>query len=274
MGCAENMQQCLLPVSLVFYLLITTFSISKAGTSPFPNPIANPFETRIGSMVQFGVEKLRLDIGVPILLAEPVKSDSTGWLQIGGEFMTWTRLRSEGNFKFPVETIDYWFGVYTSYQFLPSGLEARLRLAHISSHLADGAADKAGTLNPTPFVYSREFVELLFGYTVGYARPYVGATYMWTNQPDRPNAITPQVGVDIRIPINDDWQVLGGYDLRLIGIDGVYAASNAAQLGMLYNMINGHGILVSLYGFSGRSIHGMYYTLYDSYIAAGFQFIL
>lgn len=225
-------------------------------------------------MVQFGERKLRLDIGVPVTLGEPVHSDSDGWLRYGAELMTWTRLRSEGNFKFPVETIDYWFGLYASFKLMPIGIESRLRVAHISSHLVDGLADTGGTLSRKPFVYSREFAELLFGYTAGWFRPYAGATAIWATQPDNPNPFVPQVGLDIQIPLSARWAFRGGYDVKLIGIDGTYAASNAAQAGVFYAMMDGRGILINLYGYSGRSMHGMFYTSGDQYLAAGFQLIL
>ncbi|MBI2793187.1 MAG: hypothetical protein HYX66_00880 [Ignavibacteria bacterium] len=255
-------------------MILASFSVSLGQTSPFPTPIANPFEARIGSMVQFGERKLRLDIGVPVTLGEPVHSDSDGWLRYGAELMTWTRLRSEGNFKFPVETIDYWFGLYASFKLMPIGIESRLRVAHISSHLVDGLADTGGTLSRKPFVYSREFAELLFGYTAGWFRPYAGATAIWATQPDNPNPFVPQVGLDIQIPLSARWAFRGGYDVKLIGIDGTYAASNAAQAGVFYAMMDGRGILINLYGYSGRSMHGMFYTSGDQYLAAGFQLIL
>lgn len=225
-------------------------------------------------MVQSAERDLRLDIGVPVLIGEPLHSDSTGWLRYGAEFITWTRLRSEGNFKFPVETLDYWFGLYASYQFLPSGIETRLRIAHISSHLVDGSADASGMLSPKPFVYSREFAEILVGYTAGWFRPYAGATMIWATQPGNPNPVVPQVGMDVQMPLYGRWFLRCGYDFKLIGVDGTYAPANAAQAGVFYAVMKGSGVLISLYGYSGRSMHGMFYTFRDEYVAAGFQFVL
>ena len=214
-------------------------------------------------MYQFDDERLRLDIGASIDIYEWGDTTNAQRFSVGADFMTWTRLRSETNFKFPVETIDYWFGV--NFKGEIDGWQGRVRLAHISSHLVDGLADQSGTLSPAPFVYSREFIELIASRNFGVLRPYVGATLMWATQPDDPNPVIPQAGVDLRWWIGPQFQVRGGYDLRLVGINGTYAAANAAQLGVFFEAWNGRGVMLSLYGYSGRSMHGMFYQGYDAY---------
>ncbi len=223
-------------------------------------------------MWQADDERLRLDIGTELdLLLIPADSAESGW-RLGVDFMTWTRLRSEGNFKFPVETIDYWFGLHACYM-MEGGFGMRARIAHISSHLADGLADTVGTIAPQPFVYSREFIELLGGYSLGWFRPYAGITYVWSTKPDNPNPLIPEAGLDVRIPISGPWWLVGGYDFRLVGVDDVYVGANASQLGVKLETWNGTGLLLSLYGYSGRSMHGMFYTTTDAYLAVGFQVV-
>jgi len=241
--------------------------------TPFRAPIANPFEARVGTLWQIDEKKLRLDIGASADVLEPIERDSSGWMRIGADFMTWTRLRSEGNLKFPVETIDYWFGVHATYAFFESPWHLRLRIAHISSHMVDGLADSDGTISPKPFVYSREFVELLAGYYIGRVRPYAGATFIWTRLPKNPNPIIPQAGIDLDMPIADGYQLQGGYDFKLIGIDGVYAPAHAAQVGVKAVLWNDTGLYTGIYAYSGRSMHGMFYTAFDQYIGLGLQFI-
>lgn len=221
-------------------------------------------------MYQFQDDKLRLDIGTQLDLFEAKGFDSTTTWRAGVGVQTWTRLRSEGNFKFPVETADYWFGVHLMYG-SASSWHARLRIAHISSHMVDGLADTTGTLRSKPFVYSREFAELLGGVQLGWLRPYAGATIVWSTIPDNPNPIIPEIGMDLRMPLPNGWWIVGGYDLRLVGIDGIYAAQNAAQLGVSHDLWRTTGIWVGLYGFSGRSMHGMFYNQFDRYLATGFQ---
>ena len=272
------MQRPLLTSKLLLssILLLSCVAIAHANNadgSPFLQPIANPFEARIGSMVQVDDECLRLDIGASFDLFEPVERSDSGWMRIGIDFLTWTRLRSETNFKFPVETIDYWFGVHGSYRFGATPLQTRLRIAHISSHMVDGLADTTATISPTPFVYSREFAELLFAYELVVFRPYAGATFVWTKQPASPNPVVPQFGVDVDKSLSTSIRLQGGYDLKLIGIDGAYVATHAAQLGVRIAAWNNTGLFTGIYGYSGRSMHGMFYTTYDSYIGIGIQFL-
>jgi hypothetical protein len=225
-------------------------------------------------MVQFGEADLRLDIGASLDLLEPLARDTSGeWLTVGADFMTYTRLRSEGNFKFPVETVDYWFGLNTKWQVPSSPLHARLRIAHISSHLVDGLADSTATISPKPFVYSREFAEVLIGWHLGSLRPYAGFTAMWASQPKTPERFWPQAGIDAVIDLGSAWSVRAGYDWKLIGIDGAWAPQHAAQAGLAYTPWKGRGLALNLYGYDGRSMHGMFYTSFDSYIGLGLQIL-
>ncbi|HYF01921.1 MAG TPA: hypothetical protein VEC36_00985, partial [Patescibacteria group bacterium] len=148
---------------------------THVGRLSFTPLIANPLEGRVGAMYQFADNKLRLDIGNSIDVYKLPNRD----VAFGVDFYTFTRLRSEGNFKFPVETSDYYFGVNFSSSSLRDSKKyydeesdrtyevgfkpsLRLRLAHISSHLVDGLADTSGKLEKKPFVYSREFADLVF----------------------------------------------------------------------------------------------------------------
>lgn len=257
---------------------LSTSAMMVAGVdkSAFPELVANPFEARIGSMYQVSDKAVRLDIGASLDVYEEQGPWTQSQLSFGVDFMTWTRLRSEGNFKFPVETIDYWFGVNAKMRFGTGPWAARMRVAHISSHLADGVADTAGTLSPKPFVYSREFIELIMAREIGVLRPYAGVTAVWATQPDNPNPFIPQIGCDVRLPFGGEgspWQLRGGYDMRLIGIDGTYAAANALQLGVMHLNRNETAWSFNLYGYSGRSMHGLFYTKSDDYISLGFQFL-
>ncbi|MCX6139450.1 MAG: DUF1207 domain-containing protein [Candidatus Kapabacteria bacterium] len=241
---------------------------------PFPAPIANPLEARIGLIVQPAVKRLRLDIGASVDIDELFRDSTRGWMRLGADFMTYTRLRSDGNFKFPVETSDYYFGVNATWQAPQSPLQIRLRIAHISSHLVDGSADANGTfVERKPFVYSREFAELLVGWTFGALRPYAGVTYVWARQPHTPDPFIPQAGIDIRLPLSKSFQLRGGYDWKLIGISGTYVTAQAAQLGVFAELWDGRGLMLSAYGYNGRSMHGMYFDTADSYLGVGFQIV-
>lgn len=253
-------------------LIASTQNTQAIDGSAFPAPIANPIEARVGTMVQFGTKDLRLDIGASIDVMELLNDSARGTLRIGSDFMTYTRLRSEGNLKFPVETSDYYFGLNGTYQLPQSPLHARIRVAHISSHLVDGSADSTFTFSEQkPFVYSREFVEILFGYTLGVVRLYSGATLLWATQPRAANRAIPQLGADIRFALTPTIQFRAGYDWKLIGVLDRRVTQQAAQVGVFFDTWNGRGLSVNLYGFNGRSMHGMFYIQPDSYLGLGFQ---
>jgi len=251
-------------------VVVALTAFTHAAARDYPVPIANPLEARILTMWQVTPNRMRLDIGASPSLMQPAST-----IDVGVDFFTLTRLRSEGNFKFPVETIDYWFGLYATYVDDASPLDMRIRVAHISTHLVDGLANNRGEFeNQRPFVYSREFVEVLAGWKVGTLRPYAGATYLWAVQPRRFARVVPQVGVDARIPIAPDIQIAAGYDGKLVGIDGVYHPQHAAQLGIEWRTPTGVANSLNLYRYDGRSLHGMMMEQSDHYWAIGLQIVM
>lgn len=256
---------------IAFCLPARVFSI---GDVLFRPPVANPFEGRVGTMVQFGEKKLRLDVGNTIDLVTFSPADSVK-CSAGADFFTFTRLRSEGNFKFPVETSDYYFGLNGAVILSENNgwtFGGRLRYAHISSHLVDGLADSAGRfVGQLPFVYSREFFDVLASAGHGAFRVYAGIIYVYARQPRTAEPLIPQAGFDVRHTISESFDLLAGYDVKLIGIERIYSAMHAAQAGILYKTSRNRGVSLNLYVFSGRSMHGMFFREHDSYISSGFQ---
>ena len=255
--------------------VVTACAAAIAGDAQFRAPTASIYEARIATIIQPAPKKLRLDIGASVDLFH-IRIDSTRpSMCIGADFMTYTRLRSEHNLKFPVETIDYWFGVHAAYS-LSNDIALRLRVAHISSHFVDGLADTAATFSVrNPFVYSREFVEVLASYAVTpFLRAYAGGTVITSAQPSRADRIIPQAGVDADIPVDDNLSIRGGYDWRLIGIEGAYVTAQAAQFGVFWNTNDaGSGIMFSVHGYNGRSMHGMFFDEAESYFGFGIQIV-
>ena len=249
---------------LVLSLLV---DVPVASAQDYDVPIANPLEARILTMWQVAPDRMRLDIGASPSLHRPDPR-----FDVGVDFFTLTRLRSEGNFKFPVETIDYWFGLYGTFVDTASPLDARVRVAHISTHLVDGYANDSGVFaRQRPFVYSREFVEALVGWRMPFMRPYAGLTYVWAVQPRRFERIIPQAGINVRYPISSALRVAGGYDGKLVGIDGVWHAQHAAQIGIEWTTSTNVMNSVNLYRYDGRSLHGMFMDQNDHYWAIGLQ---
>lgn len=260
----------------IFFLFVqfapdTAFSYGDILFKPLT---ANPYEARVGTMTQFGEKKLRLDIGSTSDLYRFLPDDSLQ-CSLGADFFTYTRLRSEGNFKFPVETSDYYFGINGA-ALTPICKNwigtTRFRVAHISSHLVDGSADSAGQfIEKQPFVYSREFFDLTIAAEKNGARIYCGLSYVYSRQPRSADPLIPQIGTDLRYPLSDLFEFRGGYDAKLVGINGIYAPMHAMQAGITLKTSPDRGISLNLYYFGGRSIHGMYFREGDEYLALGFQ---
>ena len=257
-------------LTILILLSYKSFSLDGHLFSPLT---ANILEPRIGCVFQLTEKKLRLDIGTTVDLFE-FDSGEESKTRIGTDFFTLSRLRSEGNMKFPVETADYFFGVNGTTKGKLNGLNysARLRLAHISSHIVDGLAHDT-ILNRKPFVYSREFAEITGAINFDEFRCYSGLTYVFSRQPKITNPVIPQIGFDFNYKINQYIKVLAGYDFKLSGFDDVYFGTHSAQAGIEFVTSNEIGILISGYYFNGKSIHGMFYTENDSYYGVGFQVV-
>lgn len=255
----------MVPMHVLVALMLLLTQICNVRGQEFEQLYANPFEARIQLVGQLAPKTLRLDIGAaPVLF----RIDST--YTVAAEFFTLTRLRSEGNLKFPVETSDYWFGFTGSYAPARSPVDMRVRLAHISSHLVDGYANKVGVFDKQlPFVYSREFVEVIASYRIGSLRPYAGLTWVWSIQPRYFDRIIPHIGFDARYEIGNGLFVRCGHDAKLVGVNGSYAPQHATQLGIEQKFSSGSSSSINLYRFDGRSIHGMFATLSESYLGVG-----
>lgn len=228
--------------------------------------LANTFEPRVGTIYECAGRKLRLDICTSLDVKTFDLQNSK--LSIGVDFFTYTRLRSEGKFKFPVETADYFFGVNGAYVSNPWSF--RFRVAHISSHIVDGMADSV-TLKREPFVYSREFFDLVGAYQWKNLRFYAGATLLFSMLPKDFLAVQPQVGLDYRYPLTSVIDIVAGYDLKFAGMNSNYYPVHSMQAGLNFKTSEDVGIFFGAYGFHGKSIHGMFYNEVDDYLGVGFQ---
>ena len=259
-----------------FVVLTPTTHAYSLGDQYFKPLTANPLEARVGTMYQFEDNTLRLDIGNSIDLQTLNLSDSLT-LSLGTDFFTLTRLRSEGKLKFPVETADFYFGIngaVKSHCTPTTEWSVRLRIAHISSHLVDGYASDSVFVRQKPFVYSREFAEVIGALEFSkQLRIYTGLTYLWATQPRRANRFIPQLGFDGSYPLSKSLSFEFGYDFKLIGVDDAYLGTHAAQAGLFLETSNKKGYLLTFFAYRGRSVHGMFYDQNDAYSGIGFQVI-
>lgn len=270
---------------LLIFPIIFTSHLSSQSVSDVPvfegrllfSPlIAHHVEPRMGFVRLIGEERLRLDIGNSVDLYR-WDSYSDDVFAVGADFFTWTSLRQEADFHFPVDAVDYLFGVNASYQRKldeNTRLSGRLRLSHISAHLVDGSYDKeraAWRDDQLPRVYSREYVEIIAAVELYDAlRMYAGGQYIYHIDPADLGKWAVQFGGEAT------WSGLLGsrvhpyvaIDVRLLDIHGWSAAVNA-QVGVKAGTWRGTGINLFIARFDGRSQHGEYYDQDWSYWGPG-----
>jgi len=260
-------------------LLININSFAQTTAEWFPAELnIQPFtahflEPKAGFHYLFDLEKVRIDIGTSHdIIHWKAESES---FSFGADFFTYTRARSENNFKFPVETVDYLFGVNGSYKKKNNDSEwgARLRFSHISAHLVDGYYDSESESwleGREPFVYSREFFELIGFYKIYGIRVYGGVTYNIHIVPDEINKGMLQVGFDYYpyILATSVFTPFLAYDFKLTGIDE-YSGNNIISAGIKFGQPESRGFSILVSYFSGKSVHGEFYYFNESYAAFG-----
>jgi len=249
---------------------VTEWFPAELNIQPFT---AHFLEPKAGFHYLFDLEKVRIDIGTSHDIIHWKAVDES--FSFGADFFTYTRARSENNFKFPVETVDYLFGVNGSYKKKNNDSEwgARLRFSHISAHLVDGYYDsetESWLEGGEPFVYSREFFELIVYYKIYGIRVYGGVTYNIHIVPDEIKKGMLQVGFDyyatqIQTSL---FTPFIAYDFKLTGIDE-HSGNNIISAGIKFGQPESRGFSILASYFSGKSVHGEFYNVNESYAAIG-----
>lgn len=241
---------------------------------------ANMLEPKLGFVFQTSKSELRLDIGSSMDIYRKQVDNLT--YSFGADLFTYTLLRSEDDFHFPVDAVDYLFGVNAGIKYQSPDkncfideIGARFRLSHISAHMVDGhldpSPDKIWIDNQEPRVYSREFFELMPYVRINDLRLYLGFTYIYHVDPGHIGKENYQVGFDYFYKgISDYVTPFIAYDLKLINIDK-YTANNSINAGIKFGKPNGKGFSVYYHYYSGKSVHGEYYEFNREYSALGFN---
>ncbi|MFA8343016.1 MAG: DUF1207 domain-containing protein [Rhodothermaceae bacterium] len=241
---------------------------------------ANMLEPKLGFVFQTSKSELRLDIGSSMDIYRKQVDNLT--YSFGADLFTYTLLRSEDDFHFPVDAVDYLFGVNVGIKYQSPDkncfideIGARFRLSHISAHMVDGhldpSPDKIWIDNQEPRVYSREFFELMPYVRINDLRLYLGFTYIYHVDPGHIGKENYQVGFDYFYKgISDYVTPFIAYDLKLINIDK-YTANNSINAGIKFGKPNGKGFSVYYHYYSGKSVHGEYYEFNREYSALGFN---
>jgi len=276
------------------FILTAMLLISResALTEPLLNPstrtlftplLADPTEPRIAVMPLLDERSLQLDIGSS---ADLYQSDSKEFAA-GIDFATYSLLHRSNNFKFPVDAIDYLFGINASWKKKISNeavpfdeISTRVRISHISAHFEDGHYDdnshewiqQSEWLGTIPFTYSREFLNLVVALGAPGHRIYAGYQYLYHTLPDGINPHSLQAGVELSTPANTylaaDFKLLPIWQPLLEETRGHRGTWNL-QAGMRLNGIGLEKVRVAYNYYSGMSRHGMYFYHPESYSTIG-----
>ncbi|MBN1639068.1 MAG: DUF1207 domain-containing protein [Ignavibacteriales bacterium] len=237
---------------------------------------ANILEPRIGSLIQLGENELRLDIGNSIDIFSYSITEKEIF-SFGADFFTWALLRSEKNFHFPVDAVDYLFGINFGYKKIFENLElgARFRISHISAHFVDGHYDNQSQEwrdDLRPQVYSREFLELIPYIRFENLRGYIGFTYLVHVDPTHIGKDNYQIGFEYFFEdfITEKITPFIGYDLKIIN-NTKYTGNNSLSIGIKIGHTNGRGISFYYNYYSGKNIHGEYYSQNKKMSSIGFN---
>jgi len=237
---------------------------------------ANFLEPRVGVLAMPETSELRLDIGNSLDLVH-VKPDKDMIVSFGADFFTYTSLRSEQAFHFPVDAVDYLFGINMGFKKSMGEDEfgTRFRISHISAHFVDGHYTNSTNSwrdGQKPRVYSREFVELIPYYRMNDLRFYLGYTYIFHTDPGQLGRHIMQLGSDYfykDFPFKN-FNPFVAYDMRLLKIDK-YSANNTISAGIKYGFSKGKGLSIYYSYFQGKSIHGEYFDFNKNYSSIGFN---
>ena len=270
-------------------LLLISLTDTKAETLLNPTTktifsplLADPMEPQVSVMPWVSQRFLNLNIGTS---ADLYQSKSKNFA-IGVDFGTWSLLRESDNFKFPVDAVDYLFGINTSWKkeisndALPfDAFSGRVRLSHISAHFEDGHYEPDGSgwipepSGPNiPFTYSREFLDFVLALSAPGHRVYAGYQYIYHTLPSGINPNSFHAGAELSTPGNTslaaDFKLLPVWHSSLNETRG-YRGTWNLQAGMRLKAVGLEQVRVTCNYFSGMSIKGMYFYHPENYTTLG-----
>jgi hypothetical protein len=240
---------------------------------------ANTLEPRVGIREVSDHSSLRLDIGNSI---DVLQYTGEQLYTVGVDFFTYTKLRSEQNFHFPVDAVDYLFGFNAGMKdTLRQGiLSGRVRLSHISAHMVDGHYDNFAHIwkdNRNPIVYSREFLDAVCAFEPealdGQLRIYAGGIYIYHIDPKMLGRTSWYAGAEFVLPVLRRLSCYAAYQPTLLNIGG-WSVRHEVEAGVHVGILHGRGANIFLAYLSGKSIQGEYYSVTEKTLSLGLSFDL
>jgi hypothetical protein len=229
---------------------------------------AGILEARTGFQKYTNTDYLKLDIGVSIDVVSLISGNHI--YSAGVDFFTFSNLRSEENFKFPVDAIDYFFGINLNFQSDISKdrkVSARFRLSHISSHLEDGHVYERTDTIFTPFVFSKEFVDVsaIYEYNVSKRlslRGQGGFNYIFHSIPDEISPLSGQIGLEAKYFVTDILSLYISNEVTIAEVSSNVSANENLETGVTLGKRNSRGISFYFNYYDGQDYRGQYYGDY------------
>lgn len=236
---------------------------------------ANVIEPKAGFEFLLARSEIRLNVGTSRDFFKV--SDENSSVSFGVDFFTYSLLRSEREFHFPVDAIDYLFGLNTGYKIKDENKEYgfRFRFSHISAHFVDGHFDygiNSWRNRRAPQVYSREFIEIFPFFKFETMRLYTGFTYIFNVTPKNLGKEIYQAGFDYYFTGTGFgiFNPFVAYDFKLSKIEK-FSGNNSFVLGVKFGQYESKGFSIRFSYLSGKSIHGEYYDANENYSSIGFN---
>lgn len=273
------MRRTIIRIALIlFFASLVNCNYSQSKFDLFPLKLlvqpftANTLKPKLGFDFKNNKNEISLNISNSMDVFH-YKIDAQSNLSFGADLFTYTLLRSQSNFHFPVDAVDYLFGFNIGYSREDYG--ARLRISHISAHFVDGhynKEEKAWRDGREPIVYSREFIEFIPFYRYNNFRIYAGLTYIFSIDPQDIGTDQYQIGFEYfgKSWLSNQFTPYIAYDFRLINIYG-YTGNNSMEAGIKYGYSQSKGISFYLRYFSGYNIHGEYFDVKEDFTSFGFN---
>lgn len=235
-------------------------------------------EPRMGVTKFTNSQYLTLNIGAAMDLLGYKKKQIT--YSFGIDMFTFSNLRSEDNFKFPVDAIDYFFGVNFNYKRKVNeklDILGRLRISHISSHLEDGHIYENTDTIFTPFVFSEEFfnLALMSEYNINPDLSFKGllaANYIFHAIPDEISNFSGQIGLEFRNYFTKIFSIYISNNLNLETVNSNSNLNENFETGFSLGKKNSRSVNFYFDYYDGQDYRGQYYGNYLNYKGLGMRF--
>ncbi|MEO8665443.1 MAG: DUF1207 domain-containing protein [Ignavibacteria bacterium] len=253
--------------SIYFFTTDLVFTPTESGV----------FESRIGATKFTDKKNLKLDIGASFDLIGYKVNQNT--FSFGADFFTFSNLRSEDNFKFPVDAIDYLFGVNFNFKNNEHGnkLFSRLRISHISSHFEDGHIYERSDTIFTPVVFSKEFINLAAARDFEIdkklnLKTLIALDYIFHSIPKDLSKLSGQLGLETRYYLSDIVDVYLSNDVTLASVNSKTNLNENFEGGISFGGISKRSVKIYFTYYDGQDYRGQYYGKYLNYKGIGVGF--